>query len=66
MRVSQQGSNLTVTGVTPRQQVRLYQANGAIVARRQADENGKVIFLTPMGNGVGLISSDNETVKFVY
>lgn len=66
MRVSQQGSNLTVTGVTPRQQVRLYQANGAIVARRQADENGKVTFLTPMGNGVGLVSSDNETVKFVY
>ena len=66
MRVSRQGSNLLVTGAEPRQQVRLYQVNGAIMARGQADENGRVTFTAPGISGVGLVSSDKETVKFVY
>lgn len=66
MHVSQQAGTLVVTGAEPRQQVRLYQGNGAIIARRQADEEGKVTFVTPLGHGVGLVSSDEETVKFIY
>lgn len=66
MRVSLQSGNLVVTGAEPRQQVRLYQANGAIIARQQADGSGKVTFTAPWGNGVGLVSSGNETVKFIY
>jgi len=66
MRVSRQGSNLLVTGAEPRQQVRLYQANGAIMGRQQADENGRVTFTAPGVSGVGLISTDKETVKFAY
>ena len=66
MRVSREGSSLVVTGAKASQQVRLYQANGAILARRQADGSGKAIFNTPMGSGVGLVSTDDETVKFAY
>lgn len=66
MHVSQQAGNLVVTGVKPHQQVRLYHASGAIVARCKADENGKATFHTPYGSGVGLVSSGKETVKFVY
>jgi hypothetical protein len=66
MRVSRQGSNLLVTGAEPRQQVRFYQANGAIMGRQQADENGRVTFTAPGVSGVGLISTDKETVKFAY
>ena len=66
MRVSRQGSNLLVTGAEPRQQVRLYQANGAIMGRQQADESGRVTFTAPGVSGVGLISTDKETVKFAY
>ena len=66
MRVSRQGSNLLVTGAEPRQQVRLYQANGTIMGRGQADETGCVTFTAPGISGVALISSDKETVKFAY
>ena len=66
MRVSRQGSNLLVTGAEPRQQVRLYQANGTIMSRGQADETGCVTFTAPGISGVALISSDKETVKFAY
>ena len=66
MRISRQGSNLLVTGAEPRQQVRLYQANGTIIGRRQADGNGHVAFTAPAVSGVGLVSSDKETVKFTY
>jgi len=66
MHVSQQGGSLVVTGVKPHQQVRLYHASGAIVARQEADTSGKAIFRTPYGSGVYLVSSDKETVKFVY
>jgi hypothetical protein len=66
MRVSRHGSHLVVTGAEPRQQVRLYQANGAIMGRQQADENGRVTFTAPGVSGVGLISTDKETVKFAY
>ena len=66
MRVSRQGSNLQVTGAEPRQQVRLYLANGTIMGRGQADENGRVTLPAPGTSGVALISSDKETVKFSY
>jgi hypothetical protein len=66
MRVSRQAGQLLVTGAEPRQQVRLYQTSGTIVARGQADENGRVIFTAPAMSGVGLVSSDKETVKFTY
>ena len=66
MRVSRRGSNLLVTGAEPRQQVRLYQISGTIIGRQQADENGRVTFTAPGVSGVGLVSSDKETVKFAY
>ena len=66
MRVSRQAGQLLVTGAEPRQQVRLYHTSGTIMARRQADENGRVIFTAPAMSGVGLVSSDKETVKFTY
>ena len=66
MRVSRQAGQLLVTGAEPRQQVRLYQTSGTIIARGQADENGRVIFTAPAMSGVGLVSSDKETVKFTY
>ena len=66
MRVSRQAGQLVVTGAKAGQQVRLYQASGVIMARRQADENGRVAFTAPAMSGVGLVSSDKETVKFTY
>jgi hypothetical protein len=66
MRVSRQGGQLSVAGAEPRQQVRLYHISGAIIARGQADENGCVTFTAPAMSGVGLVSSDKETVKFTY
>ena len=66
MHVSQQGNTLVVTGAKPRQQVRLYQANGVIIARQQADDSGKAVFSKPSVDGVLLVSSDQETVKFAY
>jgi len=66
MRVSREDNSLVVTGAKACQQVRLYQANGTIIARRQADESGRAVFHTPVGNGVGLVSTDEETVKFTY
>jgi hypothetical protein len=66
MHVSQQGNSLVVTGAKPRQQVRLYQANGVVIARQQADDSGKAVFSKPSVTGVGLVSSDKETVKFTY
>lgn len=66
MRVSRQAGQLVVTGAEPGQQVRLYQASGVIMARGQADKNGRVTFTAPATSGVGLVSSDKETVKFAY
>lgn len=66
MHVSRVGSTLIVTGVKSNQQIRLYQANGAIIARQQADESGRATFNAPVGSGVGLVSTDDETVKFVF
>ena len=60
MRVSRQAGQLVVTGAKAGQQVRLYQASGVIMARRQADENGRVAFTAPAMSGVGLVSSDHE------
>ena len=66
LHVSRQTGSLVVTGAEAGQQVRLYQANGTILARQQADRNGSVTFSTPTVSGVGLISSGKETVKFAY
>ena len=66
MHVSRQGGSLVVTGVEAGQQVRLYEVNGAILARRMADQSGKAVFTVPAVSGVGLVSSGKETVKFVY
>ncbi len=66
MRVNRQGGNLLVKGAKPRQQVRLYQANGTIIARQQANDNGQATFTAPVSGGIGLVSTDNETVKFFY
>jgi hypothetical protein len=66
IRVNRQGGNLLVKGAKPRQQVRLYQANGTIIARQQANDNGQATFSAPVSGGIGLVSTDNETVKFFY
>ena len=66
MHVSRQGGSLVVTGVEAGQQVRLYEATGAILGRKEADQSGKVVFTAPAVSGVGLVSSGKETVKFVY
>lgn len=66
MHVSRQGGSLVVTGVKAGQQVRLYEASGSILGRKEADASGKAVFAVPAVRGVGLISSGKETVKFVY
>ena len=66
LHVSRQGGSLVVTGAEPRQQVRLYQANGAIIARRVADASGRATFTVPFNGSVGLVSSGRETVKCSY
>ena len=66
LHVNRQGGSLVVTGAEAGEQVRLYQANGTILARQQADRNGSVTFTAPAVSGVGLVSSGKETVKFVY
>ena len=66
LHVSRQGGSLVVTGAEAGKQVRLYQANGAILGRQQADHNGIATFSAPTVSGVGLISSGKETVKFAY
>ena len=55
-----------VTGAKPRHHVRLYQSNGVVIARQQADDSGQATFSLPYVGGVGLVSSDKETVKFTY
>ena len=66
MRVRREANKLVVTGVKANEQVRLYQANGTVIARKQAGEDGKVIFPVTYNSGVGLVSSGKETVKFIY
>ena len=66
LHVSQQGNTLVVTGAKPRHHVRLYQSNGVVIARQQADDSGQATFSLPYVGGVGLVSSDKETVKFTY
>lgn len=65
LHVAQQANQLVVTGAKAGGQVRLYQANGAIIARQTADDSGKVTFRAPSFKGVALVSDGNETVKFV-
>ena len=66
LHVSQRGNSLVVTGAKPRHHVRLYQANGVIIARQLADDSGQATFSLPYTGGVGLVSSDKETVKFTF
>ena len=66
LHVSQRGNTLVVTGAKPRHHVRLYQSNGVVIARQVADDSGQATFSLPYVGGVGLVSSDKETVKFTY
>jgi hypothetical protein len=66
LHVSQQGNTLVVTGAKPSHHVRLYQANGVVIARQVADDSGQATFSLPYVGGIGLVSSDKETVKFTY
>ena len=66
MHVSRSGNHLVVSGVKAGEQVRLYQANGTVLARKTAGGDGKAVFPMMQLSGVGLISSGDETVKFAY
>lgn len=66
MHVSRSGDNLVVSGVRTGENVRLYQANGTVLARKTAGEDGKAVFPMMQRRGVVLISSGDETVKFAY
>ena len=66
MHVSRSGDRLLVTGAKAGAQVRLYQANGIVLARKMAGDDGRAFFPVMSGSGVGLVSSGNETVKFAY
>ena len=66
MHVSRSGNNLVVSGVKAGEYVRLYQANGTVLARKTAGDDGKAVFPVMQHSGVVLISSGNETVKFAY
>ena len=66
MHVSRSGNRLVVSGVKAGDDVRLYQANGTVLARKTAGGDGKAVFPMMQLSGVGLISSGDETVKFSY
>ena len=66
MHVSRSGGHLVVSGVKAGEQVRLYQANGTVLARKTAGDDGRAIFPVMQRSGVGLVSSGDETVKFSY
>ena len=66
MHVSRSGDHLVVSGVRTGENVRLYQANGTVLARKTAGEDGKAVFPMMQRRGVVLISSGDETVKFAY
>ena len=66
MHVSRSGDRLVVSGVKAGKYVRLYQANGTVLARKTAGNDGKVVFPMMQRGGVVLISSGDETVKFAY
>ena len=66
MHVSRSGNNLVVSGVRTGENVRLYQADGTVLARKTAGDDGKAVFPVMQHSGIGLISSGDETVKFTY
>lgn len=66
MHVNRSGNQLVVSGVKAGEQVRLYQANGTVLARKTAGSDGRAFFPLMQLSGVGLISSGDETVKFTY
>jgi hypothetical protein len=66
MHVNRSGNQLVVSGVKAGEQVRLYQANGTVLARKTAGDDGRAVFPVMQRSGVGLVSSGDETVKFAY
>lgn len=67
LKVSVSGSQVEVTGANPGEDVRLYFANGMILARQKASAEGKAVFsMSRFRNGVYLLSNNNETVKFKF
>ena len=66
MHVRRSGNRLEVSGVKAGEQVRLYQANGTVLARKTAGDDGRAFFPVMQRSGVGLVSSGDETVKFAY
>ena len=66
MHVRRSGDRLEVSGVKAGEQVRLYQANGTVLARKTAGDDGRAFFPVMQRSGVGLVSSGDETVKFAY
>ena len=66
MHVSRSGDRLVVSDVKAGEQVRLYQANGTVLARKTAGDDGRAVFPVMQRSGVGLVSSGDETVKFAY
>jgi hypothetical protein len=56
-----------VDGAQPGEDVRLYYANGMIMARQKASAEGKATFNMPhVKRGIYLMSNKNETVKFNF
>ena len=66
LHVRREANSIVVTGAKADEQVRLYHANGVVIARKQADKDGKVTFPVTLNKGIGLVSAGQETVKFVY
>ena len=61
------GNQVDVDGAQPGEDVRLYYANGMIMACQKASAEGKATFNMPhVKRGVYLMSNKNETVKFNF
>ena len=67
LRIISSGSQVKVSGAKPGEDVRLYLANGMILARQKASSQGVAIFDMPSAQrGLYLVSNDQETIKFNY
>ena len=61
------GNQVDVDGAQPGEDVRLYYANGMIMARQKASAEGKATFNMPhVKRGIYLMSNKNETIKFNF
>ena len=61
------GNQVDVDGAQPGEDVRLYYANGMIMARQKADTDGIATFnKPPVRRGLFLVSNDKETIKFNF